>query len=58
MDENNTSSLMKLTLYDRIFKPQTVTLSNGHSVQRRRSRAPLIVLFLVVIIWLSLNDGL
>ena len=36
MDENNTSSLMKLTLYDRIFKPQTVTLSNGHSVQRRR----------------------
>ena len=34
MDENNTSSLMKLTLYDRIFKPQTVTLSNGHSVQR------------------------
>ena len=55
MDENNTSSLMKLTLYDRIFKPQTVTLSNGHSVQRRRSRAPLIVLFLVVIIWLSLK---
>ena len=47
MDENNTSSLMKLTLYDRIFKPQTVTLSNGHSVQRRRSRAPLIVLFLI-----------
>ena len=34
--ENNTSSLMKLTLYDRIFKPQTVTLPNGHSVQRRR----------------------
>ena len=55
MDENNTSSLMKLTLYDRIFKPQTVTLSNGHSVQRRRSRAPQIVLFLVVIIWLSLK---
>ena len=25
---------MKLTLYDRIFKPQTVTLPNGHSVQR------------------------
>ncbi len=21
---------MKLTLYDRIFKPQTVTLPNGH----------------------------
>ena len=59
MDENNTSSLMKLTLYDRIFKPQTVTLSNGHSVQRRRSRAPLIVLFLVVMhLVVAKNDGL
>ena len=53
--ENNTSSLMKLTLYDRIFKPQTVTLPNGHSVQRRRSRTPVIVLFLAVAIWLSLR---
>ena len=55
MDEQNTSSLMKLTLYDRIFKPQNVTLSNGHSVQRKRSRTPLIVLLLAVIIWLSLK---
>ena len=31
-NENSTSILMKLTLYDRIFKPQTVTLANGHSV--------------------------
>ena len=46
---------MKLTLYDRIFKPQTVTLPNGHSVQRRRSRTPVIVLFLAVAIWLSLR---
>ena len=53
--ENNTSSLMKLTLYDRIFKPQTVTLPNGHSVQRCRSRTPVIVLFLAVAIWLSLR---
>lgn len=53
--ENNTSSLMKLTLYDRILKPQTITLPNGHSVQRRRSRTPVIVLFLAVAIWLSLR---
>ena len=55
MDEQNTSSLMKLTLYDRIFKPQTVTLPNGHSVQRKRSRTPVIVLLIAVMIWLSLK---
>ena len=43
MDEN-TPVLIKETLYDKIFKPQTITLANGHSVRRRRSRAPLIVL--------------
>ena len=52
MDENNTSSLMKLTLYDRIFKPKTITLANGHSVMKRRSRAPLIVVLLALAIWL------
>ncbi len=54
MEENN-SVLCKETLYDKIFKPKTITLANGHSVQRRRSRTPLILLFLALAIWWSLN---
>ena len=41
--------------YDKIFKPQVITLANGHSVLRRRSRAPLIVVLLALAIWLSLR---
>ena len=54
MDEN-TPVLIKETLYDKIFKPQTITLANGHSVRRRRSRAPLIVLLLALAIYWSLR---
>ena len=54
MDEN-TPVLIKETLYDKIFKPQTITLANGHSVRRRRSRAPLIVLLLALAIDWSLR---
>lgn len=54
MEENN-SVLYKETLYDKIFKPKTITLANGHSVQRRRSRTPLIVLVLALAIWWSLK---
>ncbi len=54
MEENN-SVLCKETLYDKIFKPKTITLANGHSVQRRRSRTPLILLFLALAIWWSLK---
>ena len=50
MDNETTAVLYKETLYDKIFKPQTVTLPNGHSVRRRRSRTPLIVLALVLAI--------
>ena len=42
-------------LFDRIFKPQVITLSNGHSVIRRRSRAPLILLLLLAAILISLR---
>lgn len=41
-------------LYDRIFKPQTITLANGHQVARPRSRTPLIVIVLVAMVWASL----
>ncbi len=55
MENNNTTGLIKLTLYDRIFRPQTITLANGHTVIRRRSRLPLILVILVAAIWLSLE---
>ena len=54
MDNENTS-LVKLTWFDRIFKPQIITLPNGHSTMRRRSRVPLILLLLLVAIYLSLQ---
>ena len=53
MDEN-TSTVFNVTLYDRIFKPQVITLANGHTVLRRKSRAPLIVVLLAAAIYLSL----
>ena len=33
---------VKTALFDRIFKPETITLSNGHTVNRPRSRMWLI----------------
>ena len=54
MDNENTS-LVKLTWFDKIFQPQIITLPNGHSTMRRRSRVPLILLLLLVAIYLSLR---
>ena len=54
MDNENTS-LVKLTWFDKIFPPELITIPNGHSVLRRRSRAPLILLLLLVAIYLSLK---
>jgi len=45
---------MRETVYDKIFKPKTYTLSNGKEVKQRASRAPLIlliVLFVTVVSW-------
>ena len=53
--ENEVNTLVKLTWFDKIFKPQVITLANGHSTIRRRSRAPLIVLLLAVAIYFSLR---
>ena len=53
--ENENTSLLKLTWFDKIFKPQVITLANGHSAVRRRSRTPLILLLLAVAIYLSLR---
>ncbi len=55
MENENSPVVIKETLYDKIFRPQRITLSNGHSVLRRRSRAPLILILLGAAIYLSLK---
>ncbi len=45
----------RVPLFDRVFKPKTIRLSNGHSVQRPRSRMPLIAVLLVAMVWLSIK---
>ena len=52
MDNEKDVVLYKETFYDKIFKPQVITLDNGHTVRRRRSRTPVIILGLALaIVW-------
>ena len=44
----------KVPLFDRIFKPTAVTLENGHTVMKPKSRTPLILLVLGIAIWISI----
>ena len=41
-----------MSLYDRIFRPRRYRLSDGTVVEEKRSRAPLVILILVVLIGL------
>ena len=54
MDNENTV-LYKETFFDKIFKPEIITLENGHSVRRRRSRTPFIVAIMVLVICWALH---
>ena len=52
MAENYTPPKTKTPLFDRIFKPQTIPLPSGNTVERPRSRLPLIALCVVLaVIW-------
>ena len=42
-------------LFDRIFKPEQITLSNGHTVNRPRSRTPLIAAVVIFALALSVR---
>ncbi len=42
-------------LYDKIFKPKKMELSNGKVVEERVTRTPLILLILIVATWLSVQ---
>lgn len=50
--DNENIALYKETWFDKIFKPEIITLANGHTVRRRKSRTPWICLAVVlVILW-------
>lgn len=46
---------VKVKLFDRIFKPQIITLNNGNTVERPRSRMPLILIVLFFVIFWALR---
>ena len=54
MDNENVSQF-KETWFDKIFKPQVITLENGHVVRRPRSRTPLILLVVLLVVFWSLR---
>ena len=49
------STEAKIPVFDRIFKPEVITLENGHTVLRPRSRTPLIAACVVLALCLSIQ---
>ncbi|MDO5297889.1 MAG: phosphonate ABC transporter, permease protein PhnE [Clostridia bacterium] len=49
------STEARVPLFDRIFKPELITLSNGHTVSRPRSRTPLIAALVIAALALSVH---
>lgn len=45
----------KVPLFDRIFKPELMTIGNGHSVERPRSRTPLILIIFFSVVWIAIK---
>ncbi len=45
----------RVPLFDRVFKPELITLPNGHTVLRPRSRTPLLTVVIVAVIWASIQ---
>lgn len=45
----------RVPLFDRIFRPQIITLPNGKTVARPRSRMPLILAVLAAVVWASVR---
>ncbi len=50
MSEEYTEPKKKVKLFDRIFKPQVITIANGHTAVRPRSRLPFILIVLAIVI--------
>ena len=53
--KKSASPAYRVPLFDRVFRPQVITLPNGHSVSRPRSRLPMIFGILAAVIWLSIK---
>ena len=49
------TSAPRTPLFDRVFRPETITLANGHTVERPRSRTPLIAAIVVLVLGLSIR---
>ena len=45
---------VKVALFDRVFKPKTVTLPNGHTVSKPVSRMPMILIILGIVFFASI----
>lgn len=45
----------RVPLFDRVFKPEVITLPNGSTVERPRSRQPLIWAIVILIIYASIQ---
>ncbi len=54
MLKKKTTSAYRVKLFDRIFKPQQITLPNGSTVMRPRSRMPLIVAVIAAVLYASI----
>ena len=48
-----TEAAVRPALFDRVFKPRTVTLPNGHTVQKPVSRAPFIAVIVAAVVFIS-----
>ena len=53
--KKRTKAEPKTALFDRIFKPKLITLPNGHTVLQPRSRMPLILIVLALVVWASVE---
>jgi len=42
-------------LFDRIFKPELITLENGHTISRPRSKTPIIVAVVAIVLYYSVK---
>ena len=51
MSEEYKAHKAKVKLFDRIFKPQVITIANGHTTVRPRSRMPLILIVLFIVLF-------
>lgn len=43
------------SLFDKIFKPQVITLENGHTAVRPRSRKPIIIILVILALYWSVR---